>query len=259
MKIVISVLMLLVCVALPAFAQDDAKNKKCSVEAVDALFGRLGIASKAMNKMKADINMIKTTDLTGAIKSVGTVEYLRSKRFRCETTEVDMADSTLWVVVNGSEATIAYPDDKMAEVYDLKGMKTKESSAASWMSRLTLNRVDLEKDFTLNVFREGDLFRIQLMPKTENVKARVQEMVIWTDGVCPVPTRIFRRKDAENSEDVSFSNVNLDSEIDALRFEIVFDDEWDVSRFNAAELSDASKDTQGKEEDVVKKEEQKVE
>lgn len=125
----------------------------------------------------ADFVEEKTTHLlTKPLTSTGTILFQVPNKFRREVT----GKSPSLTVSNGQQLWIYYPSFQEAELYTLGQKAFFDDSIAALTAGLNFQNV--EKFFTYKAERDGDRYRILLVPRSSGLRRMVKELTVYVNS-----------------------------------------------------------------------------
>ncbi|HWT82905.1 MAG TPA: outer membrane lipoprotein carrier protein LolA [Candidatus Methylomirabilis sp.] len=156
--------------------------------------------------------------LKGEAISQGTLLFKRPSQVRWE---VDKPERTI-IVIDGHTLLIYRPDSNEAERRDLRGDVVSRGAVEFLTSGMSLDVMELEKRFQVDLYRENGRLALRLTPRSRLVARAVASVTIYQDETEAIPRQIVvvGRKDDRTETTLSQVTVNPQIPEDAFRLRL---------------------------------------
>ena len=156
---------------------DSASAAELSAPERSTLLAQLRELHTKQPSLQADFTEQKTTHLLNhPVLSEGTISFQAPDKFRREVRDKNPSVT----VSNGRTLWIYYPNFKEVETYALGQRAFFDDSLAALTAGLNFQRID--EFYNFRAFREGDTYRLELVPKRPNLRRIVEELVLTLDS-----------------------------------------------------------------------------
>ena len=127
--------------------------------------------------LQAEFTEQKTTHLLNhPVTSEGTIFFQAPDKFRREVRGKNPSTT----VSNGKTLWIYYPNFNEVETYALGQRAFFDDSLAALTAGLNFQRID--EFYNFRAYREGDIYRLDLVPKRPNLRKVVEELILTLDA-----------------------------------------------------------------------------
>lgn len=217
--------MLLTCFTVVDYAYSSNNTaKEMSSAEKQKVVGRLKNLQKDIYSITASVNMEKhLSSMKKKINVEGIISLKKPNMLRWATVKPEKS----LTVVDGETMTVYHPEVKEAQIYDLSEDIIARNVMNFFTSAMwgTLN--EMEKKFTVNIFRKDDSIVFELAPLSKMTARHLSSIVIYYDETTGIPNGFTTTTPKGDKNITRLTNIVINPEIrnDSFRIKL-HEDVW---------------------------------
>lgn len=236
MKKISSVFLLLLVLLTPLDAAPNPTDAGMGTPLAEtekkAVIEHLNGLQKNINSITAKASQIKKTNLLKKeLRSEGAVSLKKPNFMRWE---INKPEKTI-TAVDGEKMTIYRPKAKEAELYDLSENIIARNAINFFSSSINMSLDELEKKFSVNIYRTSDNFVFELKPKSKMTSKYLEVIYIWYNKKNGLPSEFEVISSNSDKTHTWLTDIVVNPDLSPDMFRLTLPDEvWITNKVSPA-------------------------